>query len=156
MKQHQIPLPPDPVPDSAQKKAPQTAPTVKRGEHSSCDLLELCRPSAPTEENAQGQSKPTGPHCDPKKGRRLQSPRQRRALVALLTGPKPREQIDRVAGASNSPDVIGRMRRRFGLTLPCQLERVKDQDGRSVERGVYRLTDQDATKARDLLEGGSV
>ncbi|ASM78686.1 hypothetical protein VITFI_CDS2909 [Vitreoscilla filiformis] len=85
----------------------------------------------------------------------MRSPRQRRALSALLDGPKTREQLDRIAGASNSPDVIRSIRRRLGMTLPCELERIRDRDGRSVERGVYSLTAEDATKARHLLEGGT-
>ncbi len=155
MHPHQIPPPSEP--DGTKEKALQTAPTVEQGQQiQCCDSLELCELSAPTEENAQGQNKLTGAHSRPQKVRRLQSPRQSRALSALLTGPKTREQIDRIAGASNSPDVIGRLRKRFGLTLPCELERIRDQDGRSVERGVYSLTDEDAATARHLLEGGTL
>lgn len=109
-------------------------------------------------EPGPGMGKCTGRDCAPSAANlpAIRSPRQRRALSALLTGPKTREQIDRIAGASNSPDVIGRLRKRFGMTLPCELERIRDQDGRSVERGVYSLTAQDATKARHLLEGGTL
>lgn len=86
----------------------------------------------------------------------IRSQRQRRVLLALLDSPKTREQLDRIAGSSNSPDVVLKMRRRFGLALPCTLEKVQDRDGRSVERGVYSLTTPDASTARHLLEGGSL
>lgn len=155
MQQHQIPPPCEP--DGTKEKALQTAPTVEQGQQMKCcDSLELRSVSAPTETTTQGHTKAARPHFRPQKVSRLQSPRQSRALSALLTGPKTREQIDRIAGASNSPDVIGRLRRRFGMTLPCELERIRDRDGRSVERGVYSLTAQDATKARHLLEGGTL
>ncbi len=155
MHPHQIP--PPFAPDGTKEKAPTTAPTVEQGQQNLlANFSGLRKVSAPTETAAQGQSKPTGAHSRPQKVRRLQSPRQCRALSALLAGPKTREQIDRIAGASNSPDVIGRLRKRFGMTLPCELERIRDRDGRSVERGVYSLTAEDATKARHLLEGGTL
>ncbi len=82
----------------------------------------------------------------------IRSQRQRRVLLALLDSPKTREQLDRIAGSSNSPDVVLKMRRRFGLELPCMLEKVQDRDGRSVERGIYSLTDTDARTVRCLIE----
>lgn len=84
----------------------------------------------------------------------IRSQRQRRVLLALLEGAKTREQLDRIAGSSNSPDVVLKMRRRFGLDLPCTLEKVQDRDGRSVERGSYSLTPTDALTARRLMEQG--
>lgn len=155
MHPHQIPPPSEP--DGTKEKALKTIEAVEQGyQVKCCDFLELRSVSVGAETTAQGQNKLTGAHSRPQKVRRLQSPRQCRALSALLTGPKTREQIDRIAGASNSPDVIGRLRKRFGMTLPCELERIRDRDGRSVERGVYSLTAQDATKARRLLEGGTL
>jgi hypothetical protein len=85
----------------------------------------------------------------------LRSQRQLRALVALLAGPKTREQLDRLAGSSNSPDVVMILRRRFGLLLPCALETVPDRDGKSVERGVYRLAELDKPTALRLVQASA-
>ena len=79
------------------------------------------------------------------------SPRQRRVLSALLSGPKTREQIDREAGASNGPDVVAKLRRRFGLAIPCTFSPVVDRDGRTIERGIYALTDADRAAAGRVL-----
>ena len=85
----------------------------------------------------------------------MRSQRQHRVLLALLTGSKTREQLDRIAGASNSPDVVYRLRLRFGLELPCRLETITDMDSKPVERGVYSLTEQDAQKARQLVQANA-
>lgn len=149
MNMRQTPLFPDP--DIAKEKAPTTAPTVEQGQQGQEDDYQNPHEfSAPTEEPAQSRTQAASSHSR-QRVLKLQSLRQKRALSALLTGPKTREQIDRIAGASNSPDVIGKMRRRFGLKLPCQRERIQDRDGHSVERGVYHLTDEDAATARCLL-----
>lgn len=81
------------------------------------------------------------------------NPRHRRALLALLSGPQTREQIDWVTGASNGPDEVRRIRRHFGLTIPCPRIDGTDMDGRKVQFGIYRLTDADRTTARRLLGG---
>jgi hypothetical protein len=85
----------------------------------------------------------------------LRSQRQRRTLVALLDAPRTREQLDRIAGASNSPDVVGRLRRRFGLELPCETEAVIDRDGKRVGRGVYRLAELDKPTALRLVQASA-
>lgn len=79
------------------------------------------------------------------------SPRARRILLALLVGDCTREEIDRAAGASNGPDEVLRIRQRFGLEIPCTRKGSKDRDGQKVEIGVYRLTEDDRTKARRVL-----
>lgn len=50
------------------------------------------------------------------------NPRHLRVLQALLVRPMPREQLGKVAGCSNGPDLIAELRRR-GLEVPC--ERIK-------------------------------
>ena len=79
------------------------------------------------------------------------SPRQIRVLSALLTGRQSREQIDRAAGASNGPDVVAKLRRRFGLVIPCTFSPVVDRDGRTIERGTYSLTAADRDAAEHVL-----
>lgn len=79
------------------------------------------------------------------------TPRHRRILLALLVRQQTREEIDRIAGASNGPDEVLRIRHQFGLSIPCQRKGSKDRDGHPVQVGIYRLTDADRTTARRLL-----
>lgn len=84
----------------------------------------------------------------------IRSERHRRVLLALLSGPKTREQLDRAAGASNGPDVVLKLRRRYGLQLPCTLGAVRDRDGATVERGIYRLSQSDRPTVAALVAQG--
>lgn len=79
------------------------------------------------------------------------TPRHRRALLALLTAPVTREDMDRVVGASNGPDEVMRMRRRFGLVIPCERQQGFDRDRHRVEFGVYRLAPTDRQRAAELV-----
>ncbi|MBV8470698.1 MAG: hypothetical protein JOY60_12675 [Burkholderiaceae bacterium] len=91
--------------------------------------------------------------CNPSDGAQFRklSPRQARALAALLRGPASRESLDRISGASNSPDVIAKLRRTYGLNIVCNLRRTRDRDGRSVEHGIYVLTEAQRARAVALL-----
>lgn len=80
----------------------------------------------------------------------IKSPRQIRALQALLDGPTSRERLDQVAGASNSPDVVAALRRR-GLGIVCDTVEIVDRDGRKAHPGVYSLSTADRPKAIGLL-----
>ena len=53
------------------------------------------------------------------------NPREIRIIQALAAGPRTREELDRIAGASNAPDAIAAMRRR-GLDIPSCREPVRD------------------------------
>lgn len=70
--------------------------------------------------------------------------RQARVLHALdgTGGWIAREAIDRIAGASNGPDVIARLRSKLGADA-VEMERVPviDRDGNPAKSGRYRLTD---------------
>lgn len=81
----------------------------------------------------------------------VSNPREWRALMALAARDLSREQMDRTAGASNSPDLMKRCRERYGLTIPCVKETVRDRDGLEVQRGVYRPTAADRRRIRQLL-----
>ena len=74
--------------------------------------------------------------------RGTRNPRHLRVLAALLRRSMPREQVDREAGASNGPALVGDLRA-LGLELPCTRIPVIDRDGREVKRGVYSLTARD-------------
>ena len=72
------------------------------------------------------------------------SPRQARVIHALLPGAWiTRESLDRIAGASNSPDVIWKLRRKIGEDA-FDLEPIDgtDRDGKPCRTGRYRMTDQ--------------
>ena len=73
------------------------------------------------------------------------NPRLLRAIHALMTRPTMREEIDRIAGASNGPDVIAHLRA-LGLTLPCDRLSILDRDGKISRPGIYSLTDFDRIK----------
>ncbi len=81
------------------------------------------------------------------------TPRHFRVLRALLAGPVSREDVDRIAGASNGPDEVMKLRRRFGLQIPCERRKGTDRDRRCVEFGVYSLARADAPRVAALLGG---
>ncbi len=90
---------------------------------------------APTEANA--------PHI-PRfecKNRKL-CPRQLRVVQALLAAGERwtwREDVDRIAGASNGPAVIQALRRK-GIEIDMQTAERTDRDGKLCKPGQYRLT----------------
>ena len=72
------------------------------------------------------------------------TPRQSRTIAALMdkpTGWISREQIDRIAGASNGPQIIFELRRKVtgydGLDM-ARLHAV-DRDGKPCKPGFYRI-----------------
>lgn len=73
------------------------------------------------------------------------NPRHQRVLQAALRRPMPREEVDRVAGASNGPDLIFDLRAR-GLDFPCHRVPCLDRDGVEVKRGIYALSALDRRK----------
>ena len=78
------------------------------------------------------------------------NPRHQRVLALLLQRPARREEIDRAAGCSNAPDLIGELRRR-GLELPCERVEALDRDGRPCRPGVYHATAADRLKVSAWL-----
>ncbi len=73
------------------------------------------------------------------------NPRHLRVIHSALVRSRKREEIDRIAGASNGPDLIAELRRR-GLEFPCNRVPGFDRDGCPVWFGVYHLTDADRRK----------
>lgn len=71
-----------------------------------------------------------------------ESPREFRALIALLEGPIPREILDKVTGCSNGPALVASLRAKgLGTNgLVCTLVSTRDRDGNPVRRGVYWLS----------------
>lgn len=83
----------------------------------------------------------------PRQFKGTDNPRQLRALAALEIRARPREELDRVAGCSNGPELISDLRER-GLELPCDRVPCLDRDGREVRRGVYSMTPGDKRAVR--------
>lgn len=65
--------------------------------------------------------------------------RELRALNALVERPHWREELDRIAGCSNSPALIFRLKE-LGLDIRCDTQTVIDRDGRKCQSGIYSLT----------------
>ncbi len=80
-----------------------------------------------------------------------ENPRHLRVIMALLVSPRPREAIDRIAGASNGPELMAELRRR-GLDAPCSRTPCIDRDGFEVKRGIYHFTDKDKRLVRAWLK----
>ncbi|RFC35353.1 MAG: hypothetical protein DID92_2727744205 [Candidatus Nitrotoga sp. SPKER] len=78
------------------------------------------------------------------------NPRHLRVIAALMTRSQKREHIDRIAGASNGPELIAELRRR-GLDAPCSRVPAIDRDGYPVRFGVYDFTDGDRRKVHAWL-----
>lgn len=72
----------------------------------------------------------------------VRNPRERRLLRRLLGGPCDREPLDRAIGASNTPDIVFRLRAR-GFDIPCESIKGVDRDGVAVRWGRYSLTAAD-------------
>ena len=69
---------------------------------------------------------------------KCQTPRYFRALRALAVGPLMREEVDRVSGSSNGPDIVAALVR-AGWRIECtRVDRI-DRDGRPCKPGRYTL-----------------
>lgn len=73
------------------------------------------------------------------------NPRHLRVIHSSWVRPRKREEIDRIAGTSNGPELIAELRRR-GLDFPCDRVPAIDLDGCPIRYGVYHLTDDDRRK----------
>lgn len=76
--------------------------------------------------------------------------REKRALNAMSNNPITRENLDFIAGCSNSPELVAGLRRR-GLEVPCFRVERYDKDGRACYPGRYELTPEDRPLVRELL-----
>lgn len=80
------------------------------------------------------------------------NPRDLRIIRTLGLGESAsREDLDRIAGASNVPDAIAALRRK-GLEIPSCREPVVDRDQEVVYRGRYRFTENDRERTRHIWE----
>ena len=80
------------------------------------------------------------------------NPRHLRVIHSLLIRPRKREEIDRIAGASNGPELIAELRRR-GLNTPCHRTPGIDRDGYPIKFGVYEFDGSDRRELNRWLAG---
>lgn len=88
---------------------------------------------------AQGDSKPASRFIGTHNKRHL------RVLAVLLVRRLFREELDKIAGCSNGPELVAELRRR-GLEIPCEPVTRMDKDGKPCRPGVYSLSDDDRLK----------
>ncbi len=80
------------------------------------------------------------------------NPRRIRALIALVYRDcVSREDLDRLAGCTNSPDLVAQLKKRCGLDIQMREVHTKDRDGRSTWFGVYSLAIEDKYRVRQWL-----
>lgn len=82
------------------------------------------------------------------------SPRHLRALTVLLQRPVSRQDLDGVAGVTNSPELVAELRRR-GLDLPCERIKFTDRDGKLCRPGVYALSERDRRLVNEWMDARS-
>jgi len=70
------------------------------------------------------------------------NPRHLRVIHSLMIRPRRREEIDRIAGASNGPDLMLDLRR-IGISQKARMVRGIDRDGYPVKFGIYEFNDDD-------------
>jgi hypothetical protein len=80
------------------------------------------------------------------------NPRRVRILKALLTRPHMREELDKVAGASNVPDIMMRIGRELRIEFKCEHVDSIDRDGLPCRPGLYSLTEEGREEAFKWLQ----
>ena len=87
----------------------------------------------------QGEALPNEKQKVRKRRKRVElNARQLRTVYALRLKPCWREEIDRIAGASNGPEVISQLRK-LGFVIDCIRVPKLDRDGKSCRPGRYYL-----------------
>ena len=82
----------------------------------------------------------------------VKNPRQVRALTALAYRDYvSRENLDKLAGCTNSPDLVARLRMK-GIDIQMREVQTKDRDGRSCWFGEYFLIHDAKIAIREWLE----
>lgn len=84
------------------------------------------------------------------------TPRQRRAIRALLQAHRTAQQLMRIAPCNNSAMLIKTLRDNYGATIPCEQVKFTTMDGMRSWYGRYSLTASDKTKLQKVLREGGV
>ena len=100
---------------------------------------------APTKTQGAFQNHQQSDSTKPARFLGTDNPRHLRAITVLIRRPVSRQELDTVAGASNSPELVAELRRR-GLEVPCERIRFIDRDGYPCRPGVYSFTISDRRK----------
>lgn len=80
------------------------------------------------------------------------NPRRIRALIALVYRDcVSREDLDKLAGCTNSPDLVAQLKKRCGLDIQTREVKVKDRDGKSTWYGEYSLAIEDKYRVKQWL-----
>jgi len=80
------------------------------------------------------------------------NPRRIRALIALVYRDcVSREDLDRLAGCTNSPDLVAQLKKRCSLDIQTREVKVKDRDGKSTWYGEYSLAIEDKYRVKQWL-----
>ena len=96
--------------------------------------------SAPRQGNNTTQGGPPPNPPEPPRFLGTVNPRHLRVIDELMQRPLLREELDRVAGCSNSPELVAELKRR-NLQIVCLLMTRTDRDGKPCRPGLYILTD---------------
>lgn len=81
------------------------------------------------------------------------NPRETRLIDTLLKHAEvSRHDLDKQIGAENSPDVVMRLRRKFGLEIPMVKRNVIDRDGKPTMPGYYSLSKDDKSSLAGFIE----
>lgn len=81
--------------------------------------------------------------------------RENRLLHFLANRPEVgRQELDQLTGAANSPDLVMRMRRKYGFDINTERRTVLDRDGRRTRPGWYSLAKADLPMARAFVAFG--
>lgn len=86
------------------------------------------------------------------------NPRLIRLADALAKGPVTREQVDRIAPASNGPHYVGVLRRKLEIDLDCDRVPFTTKDGEPSWYGRYTPTREERAKLMAFVieQGGSL
>jgi len=68
----------------------------------------------------------------------ITNPREARVLRALCERPHTRTELDRIAGSTNAPDIVLRLRN-AGVDIMTQFRPHVDRDGKPGKHGLYSL-----------------
>ena len=96
--------------------------------------------SAPRQGNNTTQGGPPQNPPEPPRFLGTLNPRYLRVIDALMERPRMREELDRIAGCSNGPELVAELRR-LGLDVQCLKMTRTDRDGKPCRPGRYILTE---------------
>ncbi len=116
---------------------------ARRRAHEQAGLLDdVTRLSQFPRRKPRAPAKFDGPH----------NPREARFLQTILHRHITREETDAITGASNSPELVNKLRER-GLSLPCYRVGAYDKDNLWTWRGLYAATPADKRAIAKGLNG---